>query len=67
MKKKILFPILFAAVALPLSMSSRSNGLNAQFVGEYNDRSIYVQYASMINSQLADEGFTLLKNDFSSW
>ena len=63
MKKKVLFPIFLAAVALPLSMSGRSNGLSANFIGEYNDRNIYIQYATMINSQLADEGFTLLKND----
>ena len=62
MKKKLLIPLFLGAIALPLSLG-KAQKLDAQFVGEYNDRNIYIQYASMINSQLADEGFTLLKND----
>ena len=63
MKKKLLIPIFLAALALPLSLANKENGLNAQFIGEYNDNSVYIQYASTINAQLADEGFVLLKND----
>ena len=63
MKKKILIPIFLAAVALPLSLSNKSSALNAQFIGDYNDRNAYLQYGVTVNGQLADEGFVLLKND----
>ena len=65
MKKKILFPVFLAALAVPLCLSTKAQGTNAQFIGEYNDKNSYLQYGIKINSQLADEGFVLLKNDGS--
>ena len=63
MKKRILVPIFLAAMALPLSLANKHSGLNAYFVGEANDQSAYIAYASKVGAQLADEGFVLLKND----
>ena len=63
MKKKVLIPIFLAALALPLGFAKSPVGVDAQFIGQYNDNSSYVKYASEINAQLADEGFVLLKND----
>ena len=62
MKKKILIPIFLTAMALPLALAHKSTGLNAEFIGEANDQSAYIAYASQIGAQLADEGFVLLKN-----
>ena len=63
MKKRILVPIFLAAMALPLSFANKSQGLNAQFIGEANAQADYIAYASQVGAQLADEGFVLLKND----
>ena len=63
MKKKLLIPVFLGALALPLFASRGANALEAQMFGEANDKSNYIKYASQINAQLADEGFTLLKND----
>ena len=63
MKKKVLFPIFLGAVALSAGLCKPADPLNAQFIGEYNNDSVYKQYASTVNAQLADEGFVLLKND----
>ena len=63
MKKRILVPIFLAAMALPLSLANKHSGLNASFIGEANDQSAYIAYASQVGAQLADEGFVLLKND----
>ena len=63
MKKRILVPIFLATMALPLSLANKHSGLNAYFVGEANDQSAYIEYASKVGAQLADEGFVLLKND----
>ena len=63
MKKKIFIPIFLAALALPLSLSNKSNALSAQFIGEANNENDYIAYASKIGAQLADEGFVLLKNE----
>ena len=68
MKKKVLLPVLLAALALPLAIRNNPISLNAEFIGEYgsrgnSDRTDYIAYASKVNGQLADEGFVLLKND----
>ena len=66
MKKKILIPIFLAAMALPLGLSNKATGLSAEFIGETNDRTTYLKEKGIpTNSQLADEGFVLLKNDGS--
>ena len=65
MKKKVLLPILLAAMAFPLVLHQNPIGLSAEFIGEYgqNDRADYIAHATEVNGQLADEGFVLLKND----
>ena len=63
MKKKLLIPVFLAALALPLAIANKPQGLNASFIGEANDQSAYIAYASQIGAQLADEGFVLLKNE----
>ena len=63
MKKKILIPVFLAALAVPLCLSQKADGLSASFIGEANDQSSYIAYASKIGAQLADEGFVLLKNE----
>ena len=66
MKKKLLIPIFLAAMALPLGLSNKATGLSAEFIGETNDRTTYLKEKGIpTNSQLADEGFVLLKNDGS--
>ena len=65
MKKKVLIPVFMAAMALPLCLSQKAQGVDAAFVGETNDQNAYIAYASKIGAQLADEGFVLLKNDGS--
>ena len=68
MKKKVLLPVLLAALAFPLALSHNSSALSAEFIGEFGsrgsqDRADYIAHASKVNAQLADEGFVLLKND----
>ena len=63
MKKKLLIPVFLAAMALPLCLVKQANGLEAQFIGEFNNQNDYIAYASKIGAQLADEGFVLLKNE----
>ena len=65
MKKKVLLPVLLAAMAFPLVLHQNPIGLSAEFVGEYgqNDKADYIAHAKEVNAQLADEGFVLLKND----
>ena len=64
MNKKLLIPVFFAGMVLPLALASRNaTPVNAQMFGEANNKSDYVKYASEIGAQLADEGFVLLKND----
>ena len=63
MKKKVLYPLFLAAMAVPLCLSARTHGVSAAFIGDYNNKNDYLAYGVEINSQLADEGFVLLKND----
>ena len=68
MKKKVLFPVLLAALAFPLCLHNNPISVNAEFIGEFGsrgsqDRTDYIAHASKVNAQLADEGFVLLKND----
>ena len=62
MKKKILIPLALAAIAMPLSLSSKANKIEAAFIG-INERADYLAHGLEVNAQLADEGFVLLKND----
>ena len=61
--KKIFIPVFLAALALPLAIANKPQALNASFIGEANDQTAYIAYASKIGAQLADEGFVLLKNE----
>ncbi len=61
MKKKLLIPVFLAALALPLSLSNKVTGLDAQFIG-YDNLTDYLAHGVEVNGQLADEGFVLLKN-----
>ena len=63
MKKKLLVPIFLAAMALPLCMPKEPRDLHAEYIGTLTDKSEYLKYGVQINSQMADEGFVLLKND----
>ena len=63
MKKKVLFPIFLAALAVPLCLSVRTHSVSAAFIGDYNNKTDYLAYGVEVNAQLADEGFVLLKND----
>ena len=65
MKKKVLIPVVLAAMAFPLVLHQNPIALSAEFIGEYgqNEKADYVAHAKEVNGQLADEGFVLLKND----
>ena len=63
MKKKVLLPVLLAAMAFPLVLHQNPIGLNAEFLGDYTKKQDYIAHAKEVNNQLADEGFVLLKND----
>ena len=62
--KKVLIPVVLAALALPICLNKGVNGVDAEFIGEYgqNDKTAYIAHASKIQDQLAEEGFVLLKN-----
>ena len=61
--KKVLIPVFLAAMALPLCLNKGANAANAEFIGEFTDRTAYIKHGSAVNDQLADEGFVLLKNE----
>ena len=63
MKKKLLVPIFLAAMALPLALANKPTALNADYISIFSDKSEYLKYGVKINSQMADEGFVLLKNN----
>ena len=63
MKKKVLIPVFLAAMAFPLCLQQKAEGLNAQFIGEYSARNDYIVAGSALNAQICDEGFVLLKNE----
>ena len=65
MKKKLLVPVLFMGMALPLCLSAQKQGVSAEFIGDYStssDREDYIKAGSELNKQICDEGFVLLKN-----
>ena len=63
MKKQLLFPVLLLGMALPLCLSNtKYTGVNAEFIGDYSDRSAYIKAGSALNAEICDEGFVLLKN-----
>ena len=61
MKKKVLIPVFLAALAVPLCLSQKAEGLNAASIG-YDALADYLTHGTEVNGQLADEGFVLLKN-----
>ena len=64
MKKKLLVPLFLAGMAIPaLASNSEIKGVNAAFIGEYGEEAAYAKHGSEVNTQLAEEGFVLLKND----
>ena len=62
MKKKVLIPIVLAAMALPICLNRGVNGLNAEWIGEVTNKNSYLEFGYKVNAQMADEGFVLLKN-----
>ena len=62
MKKKLIIPVLLAAMALPVCLNKGAGALNADWIGEYTKSSDYLKYGTQVNAQMADEGFVLLKN-----
>ena len=62
MKKKLFIPVFLAALAVPLCLQQRAEGLNASFIG-ITDSTDYLSHGVEVNGQLADEGFVLLKNE----
>ncbi|MCQ3035156.1 MAG: glycoside hydrolase family 3 C-terminal domain-containing protein [Bacilli bacterium] len=66
MKKKILVPVFLLGMVVPACSSNKApvNPWHGQmFIGEYGDKATYVQEATKLNGELADEGFVLLKNN----
>ena len=63
MQKKLLIPVFLAALAVPLCLQQNAKGVSAEMFGEANNKSAYIEYASKVGAQIADEGFVLLKND----
>jgi beta-glucosidase len=67
MKKKVLIPVFLAAIALPVCLNKGASSVNADYIGEFGigqskDRAAYIEHASKVQDQLAEEGFVLLKN-----
>ena len=64
MNKKLLIPLFLAGMAIPVLASGNQNiGVDAAFIGEFGERQAYIEHGVKINTQLAEEGFVLLKND----
>ena len=69
--KKLLLPLFIAGMALPMLApnggmgNSLTMGPKSAFIGEYGDKTKYIEHATKVNGQMADEGFVLLKNDGS--
>ena len=64
MNKKLLIPLFLAGMAIPvLASGNEIQGVDAAFIGEFGERSAYIEHANKLNTQLAEEGFVLLKND----
>ena len=64
MKKQLLIPIFLAALTLPACLNRGLAANNAEFIGEYgqSDKAKYIEHASKVQDQMAEEGFVLLKN-----
>lgn len=61
--KKIAFPFILLTVLLLLAQNNNFNVANAfDFVNEFNTREEYIEAGVELNSEIADEGFVLLKN-----
>ncbi|MCQ2771961.1 MAG: glycoside hydrolase family 3 C-terminal domain-containing protein [Bacilli bacterium] len=59
---KLILSFLAASIAVPGMVQ---HAPQSAYIGEYGDRSSYIEHASKVNGQMADEGFVLLKNDGS--
>ena len=62
MKKKVLLPVLLAAMAFPLVLHQNPIRVSADFIGEINVKNDYLAHGVEVNGRIADEGFVLLKN-----
>ena len=64
MKKKLLVPLFLAGMVIPaLAAEGEIKGVDAAFIGEYGEKNAYIEHGIKINTELAEEGFVLLKND----
>ena len=64
MKKKLLVPLFLAGMVIPaLAVEGEIKGVDAAFIGEYGEKAAYIEHGIKINTELAEEGFVLLKND----
>ena len=64
MKKKLLIPLFLAGIAIPtLASKNEIQCVDAAFIGEFGEREAYIEHATKVATQLAEEGFVLLKND----
>ena len=60
--KKVLIPIVLAAMALPVCLNKGLGANNAEWIGEVAKSADYLEFGYKVNAQMADEGFVLLKN-----
>lgn len=72
MKRKTLIPLFLTGMVLPLALGAALQGqesarAGAAFIGEYTQtqKNEYIKHGEALNSQMANEGFVLLKNDGS--
>ena len=63
MKKKILLPLSFIALAIPLALNQSYVSNNALYVSDYISRDDFFNHALDVNEQIGNEGIVLLKND----
>ncbi|MCQ2799088.1 MAG: glycoside hydrolase family 3 C-terminal domain-containing protein, partial [Bacilli bacterium] len=57
---KLILSFLIASIAVP---GLAQQGPQSLYIGEYGTKAAYVEHATKVNGQMADEGFVLLKND----
>ena len=63
MNKKILLPLSFIALAIPLALNQSYVSNNALYVSDYISRDDFFNHALDVNEQIGNEGIVLLKND----
>ena len=60
MKKKVLYPLFLAALAVPLCLSARTHGVSAAFIGDYNNKTDYLAYGVEVGRFVFEEGHTVV-------